>query len=107
MNEQTNFPTQHVDDFIDNACYQHEDTSLHYASFFLNLMRMDAVHQMAYRPIMNELGIRLFCEHEGITYRVTGASRLGDIWLTRDFNRELGHEKRVDVTTCQNWRRQP
>ena len=39
--------------------------------------------------------------------RCTGASRLGDVWLTSDFNQEMGYEKRVDVEECSNWSANP
>lgn len=45
---------------------------------------------------------KLFCTYEGIRWRVTGASRLGDVWLTLDFERNCGYEKRVDVTGCSS-----
>jgi hypothetical protein len=45
----------------------------------------------------------LFCEYEGKRYRVTGASRLGDVWLSADFAREYGYELRVDVEKCSVW----
>lgn len=52
----------------------------------------------------------LFCDYEGERYRVCGASRLGDIWLTSDLttppHRAAGvphYEKRVDIAGCSNW----
>ena len=47
----------------------------------------------------------LFCTYEGQTYRVTGASRLGDVWLTLDLCKNQGYEKRVDVADCSDWRK--
>jgi len=34
---------------------------------------------------------------------VTGASRLGDVWLSKDFAREDGYEARVSVAACSGW----
>lgn len=49
----------------------------------------------------------LFCTYEGARYRVTGASRLGDVWLTSNLHRESGYDKRVDVAKCSGWSKQP
>lgn len=50
---------------------------------------------------------KLFCTFEGKRYRVTGASRLGDVWLSEDFNRDAGYDKRVAVDACEAWGRVP
>lgn len=50
---------------------------------------------------------KLFCTHNGIRYRVTGASRLSDIYLTQDFE-SCGYEQRgVDVDECSDWSETP
>jgi hypothetical protein len=46
----------------------------------------------------------LFCTFDGEVYRVTGASRLGDIWLARSRNRTSGYDRRVNVAACSGWR---
>ena len=45
----------------------------------------------------------LYCSYKGECVRCTGASRLGDIWLTYDLNRSSGYDKRVCVTECSDW----
>jgi len=45
----------------------------------------------------------LFCIYKMEKYRVIGAGRLGDVWLTKDFNREQGYDLRVYVNECSNW----
>jgi hypothetical protein len=49
---------------------------------------------------------KLFVDYEGETWRVIGASSLGDIWLTIDFSRENVYDRRVDpdFTKFSNWR---
>lgn len=89
----------HVDDFIGA-----HDTDP-YASFVLNYFRHSAVLHMKLAPFMR--GHHLYCTHEGKRYRVTGASRLGDVWLARDFKRDLGYEHRVDVAECSAWGAKP
>lgn len=49
----------------------------------------------------------LFCTYQGQRFRVTGASRLGDVWLSPDFAQENGYQHRVDVTDCSQWGAQP
>ena len=45
----------------------------------------------------------LLCDYEGKRYRCIGCSRMGDVWLTTNFEAEYGYEKRIDVTGCSNW----
>jgi len=49
----------------------------------------------------------LSCEYRGERYRCIGASRLGDVWLTKDFSRENGYDLRIDVAECSSWQMQP
>lgn len=46
---------------------------------------------------------RLTCTYEGKRYRCIGASRMGDVWLTRDMNRTHGYDKRVMRSECSLW----
>lgn len=97
----------HVDDFIDN--YREPA----YARFVLNYFRLNAVCMNAFWPFMEEH--KLFCTYKDTIgegkqagrYRVTGASRMGDIWLSFDYKREVGYELRVNVADCHEWSGQP
>ncbi len=89
----------HVDDYIDNM-----DTD-EYASFFLLLHRLPAVLQSKFAKRIAEL--KLFCTYKGCRYRVTGASRLGDVWLAVNFDRDVGYDKRVGIKDCTNLSEQP
>ena len=89
----------HIDDFIDYAT----DRSLEvrYARFVLNYFRMPAMLKNDFAPWMKQFP--LFCTYNGQRYRVTGASRLGDVWLAEDHNRETGYDHRVIYTECSDW----
>lgn len=91
----------HVDDFIDN--YRADP----YARFVLDYFRRSAVSLHAFRPWMK--AHKLFCTYKGIRYRVTGASRLGDIWLSADYGMEQGYDPglRVNVAECSAWGKDP
>ncbi len=97
----------HVDDFIDG----HDGDP--YARFVLNYFRLNAICNLDFRPFMEKH--RLFCTYKDTggdgaaagRYRVTGASRLGDIWLARDFVQETGYDYRVNVADCHEWSCQP
>ncbi len=94
----------HVDDFIDG----HDGDP--YARFVLNYFRLNAICNLDFRPFMEEH--QLFCTYKGCAwpagrYRVTGASRLGDIWLARDFEQETGYDYRVNVANCHEWSPNP
>lgn len=90
----------HVDDFI----WGHflKDT---YARWMLMHFRLPAVVKLDFDKHLE--GKRLFCDYEGKRYRVTGASRLGDIWLHPDFKEDTRYEHRVWYTLCSNWGPQP
>lgn len=87
---------RHVDDFIDKNYLK--DT---YARWVLQYFRLPAALQIDFRPYMEKH--RLFCTYRGARYRVTGASRFGDIWLNRHYDREHGYQLRVGVDDCSDW----
>ena len=90
----------HVDDFIDGN-YRKDC----YARWILNHFRLPAALQIDFAQFMVDR--KLFCDYKGERYRCTGASRLGDVWLTLDFNRSTGYDLRVEVTGCNNWGERP
>ncbi len=89
----------HVDDWLATPSWESEGEN--YAKFFLDHARRPAWMKVAFAPWMKQH--RLFCTYEGKRYRCTGASRLGDVWLTENFAHEAGYEKRVDVAKCSEW----
>lgn len=88
----------HVDDWLDAPA---KDAAEKLAKEFLEHMRRPAVDH-DWRWIEAN---PLFCDYQGKRYRCTGASRIGDVWLTADFKRETGYELRVYVDDCSNWTR--
>ncbi len=98
----------HVDDFIDMGILSErgrEDRNTAYARWVLAQFRFPATLRMSVDEFV--LQHKLFCEFEGKQYRVTGASRMGDIWLTSKFNQDTGYEKRVSVSDCGHWSSYP
>lgn len=91
----------HVDDFI--GYFMDDNISNNYARFFLYQARMAAVFQSMWMPFIQQF--RLFCTYNGKRYRVTGASRMGDIWLREDHNTSHGYDEgmRVMVEECSEW----
>lgn len=85
----------HVDEFIDNP------RSDAYAAYVLNHFRLPAMLRLRFDQFFREN--RLFCTYDGLRYRVTGASRFGDVWLAKDSDREVGYDLRVDVSACKAW----
>lgn len=90
---------RHVHDFIDDP------GSDDYAAWVLNHFRLPAILKARFMKFMGKR--ELFCTYDGKRFRVIGASRLGDIWLTSDFTRENGYDKRVDPAKCSAWSPQP
>ena len=93
---------KHVDDFIDDVCVAKEER---YAQFFFFLHRLPAWQQAHYAPWISQY--KLFCTWKGRRWRVTGASRMGDIWLADNFKRDVGYDHRVDLEECSEWSNEP
>lgn len=92
----------HVDEFIDWGIKVGESTEMErYARFFFHLHRLPAMLQADFDKFTNQY--KLFCTYEGNKYRVTGCSRLGDVWLSKSFDRESGYDLRVAVEKCSDW----
>ncbi|MFT6496241.1 MAG: hypothetical protein ACJA2A_002027 [Cycloclasticus pugetii] len=86
---------EHVDEFID-----HPDTDV-YASWFLNMKRMPETLKCKFSNIITQY--QLYCDYKGERYRVTGASRMGDVWLTKDFTQSSGYQERVGISEITNF----
>lgn len=91
---------EHVDDFIDDYFARDEWGAVR---FVLYHFRLSAAYLHQFESIVNHF--ELSCEYKGKRYRVTGASRLGDIWLRSDFSQTSGYDTggRVLVKDCSNW----
>ena len=103
---------QCVDDFIDfgSTPFSGDKSSDAgraeiYARIVFSLFRLPASAALDMNTFI--LKLKLYCTYEGERYRVTGASRMGDIWLSKDFNRTSGYEKRVMVDQCSEWANTP
>lgn len=90
---------RHVDEFIDDP---KEDA---YARWVFMYFRFSAVFQRDFKIFWE--GHKLFCNYRDRRWRVTGASRMGDVWLTEDFSQETGYQKRVFIEYCSHWDKKP
>ncbi len=90
----------HVDDFISVGYLKDQ-----YARWMLMHFRLPAALAIDFLPLLE--GKKLFATFKGERYRVTGASRLGDVWLTSDFNKDTGYEHRVSVEELSDWSPNP
>lgn len=98
----------HIDKWLDgNHYFSSSEEHLAYVHFMMDWFRKPAYIQAMYRNIMATF--KLFVTYEGKRYRVTGASRLGDVWLAKDLNRSSGYDHRVDfdLTKLTGWSRTP
>jgi hypothetical protein len=95
---------KHIDDFLDDTIALIDYPHLKYPHFLFSHWRKSAVEKNAHYPFMRQF--KLFADYEGETWRVIGASSLGDVWLTKNFNAENGYDRRVDpdFTKFTNWR---
>lgn len=94
----------HIDEFLDDTMLILDRKELRYPHFMFNYWRMASMVKSMYRPFMQDF--RLFVDFEGMTYRVVGASRLGDVWLTSVLSGSDQYERRVglDLDRMHNWR---
>lgn len=83
---------RHVDDFIDDP------KSDPYASAWFESFRRPAYEKIKYLDSR-----KLFATYQGVRYRVTGCSRMGDVWLHANPNEESTYQHRVDVDECSDW----
>lgn len=84
----------HVDDFIDSISLENKAAE-NYAKFFFMLHRLPAYMKHQWNDLISKY--KLFCTYKNKTYRVTGCSRMGDIWITSDLDQDHGYELRVFV----------
>ncbi len=70
---------------------------------FLDYRTLPAFEQYKPENKAKVAGLNVFCEYKGIKYKITGASRLGDVWLAEDFNRDAGYDKRVMIDDCSKF----
>lgn len=89
----------HVDNFISVGKYHTPEEN--YARFVLMLMRLPAGMQMAFAEHTRQY--KLFCTVDGKRYRVTMASRLGDIGINENPYADSGYSRRVLIKSCSNW----
>lgn len=86
----------HVDEFVED----HKQNA--YARWMLHHFRLMAALQIDFAQFLS--GAKLFCSYEGTRWRVTGASRFGDIYLTSDFDQDYGYQKRgVFASEVTDW----
>jgi hypothetical protein len=90
----------HVDDWVSSS-YPQPTPAEAYAQWVMLHMRLPAVMKSKFRPFMQDH--KLFCTFEDKRWRVTGGSRLGDVWLAEDFELDTGYDKRVMLDDCSEW----
>jgi len=92
-----------LDEWLDRPSALMGDPVLSYVHFWLHIARLPAWQSALYRQVMAEH--KLYVTYAGHRYRVTGASRYGDIWLARDLDRTSGYDLRIpfSLVTLTNW----
>ena len=67
----------------------------------------DDFAQPAFVKMLAPITAKLFATFQGKRYRVTGCSRLGDVWLHADLKEDTTYQLRVDVDACSDWSEAP
>lgn len=92
----------HIDEWIDSiSSFKTMNEMENYAKLFFLLHRLPAVLYLAFLPWIKQF--ELYCTYKNERYRVTGCSRMGDIWLTKDYKLESGYDLRVNVSEVMNF----
>lgn len=86
----------HVDDWLDQKATTEQERL---AKEFLEHARRPAVEK-DWRWLHGRI---VSCIYGGERLRCTGASRLGDVWLSRNPEQKSGYTDRVDVMDCLDW----
>jgi hypothetical protein len=90
----------HVDQFIDAI-----DTDK-YASWILNHFRLPVILKAKFDPFMKKH--QLFCTYQEKRWQVIGASRMGDIWLSKKMEiTNANYDLRVNIEKCSDWSNKP
>lgn len=86
----------------DNTPLKNNTGDLSYARYVLNMHDIPAQLRFSIEHLIKRN--KLFCDYEGNTYKVVGFSRLGDLWLTDNFNSD-SYSLRVNIHNCENFRK--
>lgn len=93
---------RHVDKFIHSvACRPPGPINERYAAWWLYNARLMAAYKIAFQPFLDLF--ELYCTYKGVRFRVTGASRLGDVWLSKNLEEKTGYDLRVAAADCCAW----
>lgn len=86
---------KHIDDWLDDPTTGPADVKE-----WLEHFRRPAIYK-DYKWLAAK---KLFCTYkDGKRYRCIGCSRMGDVWLTKHFERENGYDLRIDIEDCTDW----
>ncbi len=93
----------HIDDWLDTPSNAQKHPAAH--KFF------EAFRRPAIDKACNPYDGALFCTWQGKRMRVTGCSRLGDVWLHSKLDWQEGeqpyYQHRVAVDDCSEWGESP
>lgn len=87
---------RHVDDFIDDP-----SSDAYAASFF------ESFRRPAWDKLKEPDDRKLFATWKCRRWRVTGCSRLGDVWLAPVDYEGCSYKHRVNVDDCSDWSAKP
>lgn len=92
MTQTPEIKRQHIDDWLDSEV---PDTLKDVQAWFEYARR--PAYKQNYEWFKKQV---LLCGHQGKTYRVTGASRIGDIWLNSDIDSPRGYDFVANIGDC-------
>ncbi len=90
----------HIYDWLDKPI-EKESIELQKVREFLDFKTREAWYK--FKNIEKIKGLSVFCEYKDNQYKITGASRMGDVWLSLNYERENGYDKRVWIDECSNF----
>lgn len=78
---------------------------LDYARWVMHQYDVPATMSFDFEQFRKKL--KLFVTYNGERYRYTGHSRLGDVWISKDFKRSEGYDLRVPFLALTNFSKTP
>lgn len=90
----------HIEDWA-HECHYNDADNVRYAKWWFIQFGMPATMSLYFAKVMKPF--HLYTTYQGKRFRVTGCSRLGDVWLRADHSKAEGYDHRIYVDDCSDW----
>ena len=88
----------HIYDWLEEASNSKEEKKVREFLNFKTLPVRDQYHNKDKLPKFD-----CFCTYKDEKLKIMGASRMGDVWLSKNFDLTVGYDYRVDIDDCEDF----